>query len=193
MRESNAKHMKAKSIESSSNSPAVWKALTVAIIGITLLLAVMTFQSCSSKVEAAGPNGGDVVSLNNGQAKAEVMANADTGEMMVHTWDQNLKASQPIENKPLTMGSGDQTIELQPHPTASDPSGMCSRFYGQADWLRGGGVHHGWMGGVGQSRHEFAWNNCWKGGQTHGPMWNEMGEHRRGMMGRGPGGGMGHK
>ena len=121
------------------------KVLTVAVMGIGLLLAVMTFQSCSPKAEA-GPNGGDVVPLNDGKAKAEVMANADTGEMMVHTWDQNLKASQPIENKPLTMGSGDQTIELQPHPTASDPSGLCSRFYGQADWLRGGGVHHGWMG-----------------------------------------------
>ena len=168
------------------------KVLTVAVMGIGLLLAVMTFQSCSSKAEA-GPNGGDVVPLNDGKAKAEVVANAETGEMMVHTWDQNLKASQPIENKPLTMGSGDQTIELQPHPTASDPSGLCSRFYGQADWLRGGGVHHGWMGGAGQSRQEFAWSNCWKGGQTHGPMWNEMGEHRRGMMGRGPGRGMGHQ
>ncbi len=178
--------------ETKSACGRAMKVLTVAVMGIGLLLAVMTFQSCSSKAEA-GPNGGDVVTLNNGQAKAEVMANADTGEMMVHTWDQNLKASQPIENKPLTMGSGDQTIELQPHPTASDPSGLCSRFYGQADWLRGGGVHHGWMGGAGQSRYEFAWNNCWKGGQTHGPMWNEMGQHRRGMMGRGPGAGMGHQ
>ena len=168
------------------------KVLTVAAMGIGLLLAVMTLQSCSSKAEA-GPNGGDVVPLNNGQTKAEVVANADTGEMMVHTWDQNLKNSQPIENKPLMIGSGEQTISLQPHPTASDPSGLCSRFYGQADWLRGGQMRHGWMGGAGQSRHEFAWNNCWKGGQTHGPMWNEMGAHRRGMMGRGPGGGMGHK
>lgn len=167
------------------------KAIAGILMGIALLLVVMTMPSCSKS--EAGPNGGDVVALNNGLTKAEVVANADTGEMMVHTWDQNLKASQPIENKPLTMGSGDQTIELQPHPTASDPSGLCSRFYGQADWLRGGKVHHGWMGGAGQSRHEFAWNNCWKGGQAHGPMWNEMGEHRRGMMGRGPGGGMGHK
>ena len=166
------------------------KILTGVLSGIGLLLAMMTLQSCSSK---AGPNGGDVVTLNNGLAKAEVVANADTGEVMVHTWDQNLKNSQPIENKPLMIGSGDQTIALQPHPSASDPRGLCSRFYGQADWLRGGGVHHGWLGGgADQSRHEFAWNNCWKGGQAHGPMWNEMGEHRRGMMGRGSGAGMGH-
>ena len=113
------------------------KILTGVLSGIGLLLAMMTLQSCSSS--KAGPNGGDVVTLNNGLAKAEVVANADTGEMMVHTWDQNLKNSQPIENKPLIIGSGDQTIALQPHPTASDPRGFCSRFYGQADWLRGGG------------------------------------------------------
>lgn len=182
-----------KTIEATGIAPSAWKFLTGAMIGIALLLAGMTLQSCSSKAEAAGPNGGDVVSLNNGQTKAEVMANADTGEMMVHTWDQNLKTSQPIENKPLTMGSGDQTIELQPHPIATDPSGKCSRFYGQADWLRGGGVHHGWMmGGIGQSRHEFDWNHSWMGGAAHGQMWGDMGEHRRGMMGHGSGGGMGH-
>ncbi len=154
---------------------------------IALLLVVMGLPSCSSKAES-GPNGGDVVTLNNGQAKAEVVANAETGEVMVHTWDRNLKTSQPLENRPLTMGSGDQKIELQPHPTASDPSGSCSRFYGQADWVRGGQVRNGWLAGMGQTRHEFAWSNCWRGGQTHGQMWNEMGEHRRGMMGRGEGG-----
>ena len=172
-------------------SPTVWKVFTGALVGIGLLVAMVTLQSCS-KTEA-GPNGGDVVPLNNGQAKAEVVANADTGEMMVHTWDQNLKTSKAIENKPLMFGSGDQTIELQPHPTATDPSGSCSRFYGQADWLRGGQVHHGWMGGAGQSRHEFDWTHSWMGGAAHGRMWDEMGEHRRGMMGHGQGGGMGHK
>jgi len=186
--------MKPSSAEPSSKASVATAGVNVIagiLMGIALPLVVMTLPSCS-KAEA-GPNGGDVVPLTNGQTKAEVVANTDTGEMMVHTWDLNLKASQPIESKPLTMGSGDQKIELQPHPTATDPSGLCSRFYGQADWLRGGGVHHGWMGDAGQSRHQFAWNNCWKGGQTHGRMWNEMGEHRRGMMGRGPGGGMGHQ
>lgn len=187
--------MNTKSAEPSSKASvaaAGVKVIAGIFMGIALLLVVMTMPSCTKA--QAGPNGGDVVPLNDGKAKAEVMANADTGEVMVHTWDQNLKNSQPIENKPLTMGSGDQTIELQPHPTASDPSGMCSRFYGQADWLRGGKVHHGWMGGgMGQSRHEFDWNHSWMGGAAHGPMWGEMGEHRRGMMGHGPGGGMGHQ
>jgi hypothetical protein len=171
-------------------APAVLKVLFAALIGAGLLLAMMTLQSCSKA--AAGPNGGDVVTLNNGQAKAEVVANADTGEVMVHTWDQNLKNSQPIESRPLMIGSGDQSVELQPHPIANDRSGFSSRFYGQADWLRGGHVQHGWLGSAGQSRQDFAWNNCWRGGQAHGPMWSEMGEHRRGMMGRGPGPGMGH-
>ena len=168
------------------------KGIISVIGGIGLLLAMMTIQSCSST--QAGPNGGDVVMLNNGKAKAEIVANADTGEVMVHTWDQNLKKSQPIENKPLMIGSGDQTIELQHQPTASDPPGFCSRFYGQTDWLRGGQVHHGWIGnGADQSRQEFNWNNCWMGGKTNGSMWKEMGEHRRGMMGHGPGGGMGQQ
>ena len=188
--------MKTKSIEFSchaSVAPAGLKVLILSLMGIGLLLAMMTLQSCSSKAEA-GPNGGDVVTLSNDKAKAEVVANADTGEVMVHTWDQNLKNNQPIEDKPLVIGSGGQKIVLQPHPAASDPRGFCSRFYGQADWLRGGQVRQGWLdGGANQGRHEFAWNNCWKGGQTHGPMWNEMGEHRRGMMGHGPGGGMGHQ
>ena len=185
--------MKTKSVELSCAAPiapTVLRVLTGAVLGIGLLLSMMALQSCSAT--KAGPNGGDVVQLNNSQAKAEVVANADTGEVMVHTWDQNLKNIQPIENKALTIGSGDQTIQLQPHPTASDPSGFCSRFYGQADWLRGGHVQNGWLGGADQSRQEFAWNNCWKGGQTHGPMWSEMGMHRRGMMNGGRGPGMGH-
>ena len=155
---------------------------------IGLLLAMMTLQSCSST--QAGPNGGDVVTMDNGQAKAEIVANADTGEVMVQTWDQDLKNSQPIEDTALTIGSGDQVIELEPHPTASDPGGSCSRFYGQADWLRGGQVRQGWLsGGTDQARHEFSWNNCWGGGAANDRMWKEMGEHRRGMMG-GSGAGM---
>ena len=51
-------------------SPTVWKVLTGALVGIGLLVAMLTLQSCS-KAEA-GPNGGDVVPLNNGQAKAEI-------------------------------------------------------------------------------------------------------------------------
>src|SRR6266581_6988057 len=151
------------------------------ILGGIGLLATVVLQSCSSS--KAGPYGGDVVPLNNGQAKAEVVANGDTGEVMVHTWDQDLKNSQPVESRPLVLGSGDQRLDVQPHPLPSDPPGFCSRFYGQADWLRGGRMHHGWLsGGTDEGRHDFAWNNCWRGGKTHGSMWSEMREHHRGMM-----------
>ena len=73
------------------------KVLLEVLSGIALLLATMTLQSCS-KAEV-GPDGGDVVPLN-GQTKAEVVANSETGEVMVHAWNQNLKTSQPIEAKP---------------------------------------------------------------------------------------------
>ena len=87
-------------------------------------------------------------------------------------------------------GSGDESVPLMPYPLDSDPPGYCSRFYGQADWVRGGGMHHGWLreGGPEGPRHAFDWNRCWQGGQRHGPMWSEMGEHRR----MGPGHGHGH-
>ena len=78
------------------------KVLIGVLRGIALLLAMMTLQSCSRT--QAGPNGGDVVPLNNG-AKAEVVANADTGEVMVHTWDQKLENSQGIASKPMMIPS----------------------------------------------------------------------------------------
>ncbi len=30
-----------------------------------------------------------------------------------------------------------------------------------------------------RSLQHFAWNDCWKGGKTHGSMWSEMREHHR--------------
>ena len=99
-------------MEKANSRTSNTRGLLESLGGIALLLAMMTLQSCS-KAEA-GPNGGDVVPLN-GQTKAEVVANSETGEVMVHTWNQNLKTSQPIEAKPLVIGSGDQTVELQPH------------------------------------------------------------------------------
>ncbi|MEO8218955.1 MAG: hypothetical protein ABI718_17915 [Acidobacteriota bacterium] len=171
------------------------KVLIGVLRGIALLLAMMTLQSCSRT--QAGPNGGDVVPLNNG-AKAEVVANADTGEVIVHTWDQKLETRQGIASKPMMIGSGSQTTELQPYPTSTDRPGLCSRFYGQASWMRGGKVSQGWLGSGADHRSEFAWNNCWTGGAAHGSMWTEMGDQRSGMMGRGmlhgaPGGGMSHQ
>lgn len=140
---------------------------------------------------STGPNGGDVVPIKNGTAYAELLGNPDTGELMVHTWDKDLKTPRPVEKEPITVGSGDNSAELMPHPTTSDPAGTCSRFYGHADWARGGNVGHGWMAmrGEGGQRHSFDWRGCWQGGRAHGRMWEEMGEHRR--MGPGHGGPMG--
>jgi len=157
------------------------------VAAISVIVSIALLSSCSESKAAAGPNGGDIVPIQSVAAKAEVVTNADTGEVMVHTWDQNLKSQQPIDAQPMTIGSGDSSVELTPHPLASDPPDKCSRFYGQADWMRGGSIRNGWLrccGGQG-TRHDFAWTNCWSGGRAHGPMWSEMGEHRRGMGGMG--------
>jgi hypothetical protein len=138
---------------------------------------------------ATGPTGGDVVPIKNGTAYAELLANADTGELMVHTWDKDLKTLKPIEKEPIVVGSGDDSTELSPFPANTDPPGTCSRFYGHADWVRGGAINHGWMAMHGDRRQAFDWRGCWQGGRAHGLMWEGMGEHRR--MGPGHGGHMG--
>lgn len=169
------------------------KLLLLSTIVLCLAFTLAALGSCSDQKAAAaapGPNGGDVVPIQNGTAKAEVVTNSDTGEVMVHTWDTGMKNAQPIAAEPMTVGTGDQSIEVAPHPLASDPPGKCSRFYGQADWMRGGSIKSGWLrccGGQG-TRQDFAWTNCWSGGRSHGGMWSEMGEHRRGGMGHGMGG-----
>ena len=144
------------------------------------LFGVAGCSQTSPQSASAGPNGGDLVPIKGGTAYSELLANADTGEVMVHTWDKDLKTRRPIERQPITVGSGDDSVELTPHPMDSDPSGLCSRFYGGADWVRGGGVQHGWMHGGGTGDHRtFDWSRCWQGGQMHGHMWEEMGKHRR--------------
>jgi hypothetical protein len=159
--------------------------LVAATLGVIVSIALLS--SCSPTKAAAGPNGGDLVPIQSGggAAKAEVVTNANTGEVMVHTWDTDLKNHQPIDATPMSLGSGDHMVELQPYPLPADPPGRCSRFYGQAEWVRDGKFDHGWLqccGGQG-TRHEFPWSHCWSGGQGHDGMWGEMGEHRRGPMG----------
>jgi hypothetical protein len=142
----------------------------------------------SDQLASAGPNGGDLVPIQSGKAYAELLANADTGEVMVHTWDKDLKTPRPVEKKSITVGSGDNKVELQPHPLDTDATGTCSRFYGAADWVRGGGIRHGWMHGGGAGDHRtFDWNHCWQAGPRHGPMWKEMREHQRMGPRHGPG------
>ena len=159
---------------------------------ITALVAGMFFvQSCSSSAKA-GPNGGDLVALNDGKTSAEVLANADSGEVMVHTWNNDLQSARPVEARPLMMGADGKQIQLAPHPLASDPPGYCSRFYGRADWLQGGNTHHGWLSHSGSEggRQNFEWKRGWEAGKNHGPMWSEMGAHG---MGPGGHGGMRHE
>lgn len=170
------------------------KTWTTLVAAAGLVLGAFFVQSCSPGVAKAGPNGGDVVALNDGTTSAEVLANADSGEVMVHTWDNDLKSAHPVEARPLTLGTDERKIQLEPHPLASDPPGYCSRFYGRADWLQGGNVHHGWLShsGAASGRQSFEWNRSWQAGKSHGPMWSEMGGHGPGM-GQGRHGGMRHQ
>ena len=165
-----------------SNDPLeIIKELTMKTIASLIVLGALVALSGCSRTDAAGPNGGDIVPIKNGAAAAEIVSNADTGEVIVQTYADNLTTRQPIERLPITVGSGDNSVELVPQPVGTDPPGMSSRFYGQAEWLRGGRIHDGWMrgGGVGTGREEYAWEHGWEAGRTHSDMWEAMGEHRR--------------
>jgi hypothetical protein len=159
------------------------------------LLAAAGCSQSTTQPASAGPNGGDLVPIKSGTAYAELLANADTGEVLVNTWDKDLKARRPIEKEPITVGSGDNSVELMPHPMDTDPSDTSSRFHGQANWVRGGGVRPGWMHGGGTGdHHSFDWSRCWQAGQAHGAVWEDMGQHRHMGPGHmGPGHGPGHQ
>lgn len=168
----------------------------IAIGAVLAVVAAVGAYAFFNRPASAGPYGGDLVPLDGGAAYAEILANAESGELMAHVWDNDLKTSHPIPNEPITVGSDNDSAELMPHPMPNDPAGTCSRFYGQSDWVRNGKMHHGWLqtGDHRQSRREFAWNRCWDGGQSHGSMWNEMQpRHRMGMSGHGTHGGSDHR
>lgn len=157
------------------------------MISLLVVAALLSAAACT-RTAAAGPNGGDAIPIKDRTTYAELLSNPDTGEVLVQTYDEDLKTRQPIEREPITVGSGDNTVQLTPHPVDSDPPGMCSRFYGQADWVRGGRMHEGWMhGGRTGTRQEFAWEHGWEAGRTHTAMWEAMGEHRRMGPGQRPG------
>ena len=83
------------------------------------LAGLFGLTGCSQTAEqsaSAGPNGGDLVAIKDGTAYSELVANANTGEVMVHTWDNDLMTRRPIESQPITVGSGDNSVELTPHP-----------------------------------------------------------------------------
>ena len=164
-------------------------------IEAVLLLAGGTtlFSACNQAKANVGPNGGDVVAVPNTGAKAEVIGNPDTGEVVVRTWNEKLDKAEALPEELLVLGEGERRLELMPHAMADDPAGRSSRFYGRAEWLRGGKVERGWLeccGGT-HGRHEFTWSSGWEAGRRHGDMWREMGGHGA-MPGQGMGHGMGH-
>jgi hypothetical protein len=160
----------------------------IGIISSTgLVLALTVVNSCSSMQQ--GPNGGTIVSLKNSNAKAEILANAESGMIIVYTWDLALKKSRAISYKPLTIGSGEETVNLLPYPTADDSAGSCSRFFGKADWLRGGNVSYGRLGGgMEQIAHNFNWNKGLSAGKNLSSLFKKMDGNQGGMMGDGSGG-----
>ena len=163
---------------------------TMKLLMSGLLLGSFIAAGGCARTAAPGPNGGDVVPIKNGSAFAEVVSNADSGEVIVQTYDEDLKTRHPIERQPIMVGSGEDTVALTPVPVETDPPGTCSRFYGQAEWVRGGRMREGWMhgGGTGANRQQFAWEHGWEAGRTHSGMWEAMGGHRRMGPGHGPGG-----
>lgn len=165
-------------------------------IAVALLLAsgATVFVACNKAQARVGPNGGDVVSVPNTGAKAEVIGNPDTGEVVIRTWDEKLERPESLPREPLVLGEGERRLELMPHAMADDPEGRSSRFYGRAEWLRGGRVERGWIeccGGA-RVREEFAWSSGWEAGRRHGDMWQDMRGHGMGMA-AGEHGRMGHR
>lgn len=145
-----------------------------------LILSSLTAVTGCSRTASVGPNGGDLVSIKGDSAYAELLANPQTGEVIVRTWDGDLNAPRPIEREPITVGSGEDEIQLRPYPTDTDPAGTCSRFYGQADWARGGDIRRGWMRGPSTGpRREFEWRHGWEAGRRQSRMWEDIGDHRR--------------
>ncbi len=152
-------------------------------------LASMVLLSCS--IMQKGPHGGAVVTLGSGDTKAEVVANGESGEVMVMTWGLDLQGSKAIKATTMTIGSGDSTATLQSCPMETDPPDLSSRFYGQADWLRKGHGGRGWLrdggeqsGGMQEVRHKFSLGTCWRAGNRQDAMWKEAGERRDELMGR---------
>lgn len=98
-----------------------------------------------------------------------------------------MKAFQPPDLKmqrvvfiPPAIAPGHQEHGPAPRPVPldSDPSGLCSQFYGEADWVRGGAFNTAGYTEAIRAHRTFDWSRCGQGGQ-HGHMWEEMGTHRR--------------
>ena len=142
--------------------------------------------SCSADKATVGPFDGDVIAVMDGAVNAEVVTNAQTGEVLVQTWKPDSARRQAIPAAPISLGTASHVVVLAPHPIADDPPGESSRFYGQADWLRGGMFDHGWLrccgAGAGSANdgppsertHVFWWTNCWNAGHKHPELWSDI-------------------
>lgn len=160
----------------------------IPLLALVLGTGVVSSLSCSSSETKAGPLGGDVVPLEDGGVRAEVLANSETGEVVVRTWEPDADEPRPIAAEPMVVGQGDQSVALEPVPLETDPRGLCSRFYGQADWMRAGQFHTGWLthgDAEASMRHAFTCRHCWKAGREHAGGWRSMADHRERMMGHG--------
>lgn len=139
--------------------------------GMVIALGVVYLWSRGS---SSGPYGGDLVPLGEG-AQGEVLANDETGEAVALIWDASLRHSHPIPDDPIVIGRGERTVTLRPHPRSDDPSGHCSRFYGQADWLKGGRSDHEWLEWNGHGmHHRFAGQGCWNSGPERRSLWHDL-------------------
>jgi hypothetical protein len=151
-------------------------------------LVFATLAAACGQAPTVGPNGGAVAAISGDTVYAELLADSSTGALLVQTFDRDLQTRRPIGSTSLTVGTGEHRIALRARPTDQDPAGTSSRFYGEADWVRGGDGSRGWIQGLGPGgRHEFDWQPGWEAGGRYGHMWEELEGH--GRMGRehGPG------
>lgn len=152
------------------------------IAGLVGLAALAV--ACSRTTAQVGPNGGDIVPLPGTSAKAEVIGNPDTGEVVVRTWDESVRGSEPLSDTAIEIGRDSRSAQLLAEPMPTDPPGQSSRFYGRVEWLRGGDMDTSWLRCCGQQRGgEFRWTHGWEAGRRHGDTWTEMRGHaeHRGM------------
>jgi hypothetical protein len=64
--------------------------MTKVLVGVALGLAIAAgaYYLFGDRLTRAGPNGGDLVPIQDGTAYAELLTNADTGGVLVNTWDK---------------------------------------------------------------------------------------------------------
>ena len=98
----------------------------IAIGAVVAVVVAVGAYALINRPASAGPYGGDLVPLDDEAAYAEILVNEESGELMAHVWGKNLKTPHPIANKPITVGSDNDSVQLLPHPMPNDPAGTRS-------------------------------------------------------------------